>query len=237
MKGRGTITITMGCICFVLTAVMFMQFKTVKQTDITSIESMREAELRTEVSNWKNKYTEIEQKLEETKSKLDEYKGIYENSQESTEVLEKELREANILLGLTDVEGEGIVVTLSDNDEKNIEAYDILQLINELRLAGAEAISVNDVRIVNMSDVVDINVSEDSSFIVINGKRLSSPYTVKAIGNQSYLESGLTKKNSGYMDNIIKGNDKTATLKRENKIQISKYDGTMNLKYVEEGEQ
>ena len=70
--------------------------------------------------------------------------------------------------------------------------------------------------------------------IVINGKKMSSPYVVKAIGDQSYLESGLTTKDTGYIDVYIKGNKKTATIERQNEIQILKYDGEMSLKYAEE---
>ena len=52
-KGKITMTITIGIACFVLVLVMFMQFKIVNETDITSIENMRETELRTELANWK----------------------------------------------------------------------------------------------------------------------------------------------------------------------------------------
>ena len=50
-KGKITVIITMIIVCFALTLVMSMQFKIVNQTDITSIENMREAELRTELAN------------------------------------------------------------------------------------------------------------------------------------------------------------------------------------------
>ena len=39
--------ISIGAIALILTMVLFIQFKTVKETDITAIETMREAELRT----------------------------------------------------------------------------------------------------------------------------------------------------------------------------------------------
>lgn len=229
-KGKITIAITAGAVSIVLMAVMFMQFKTIEETDITSIESMRESELRTSISEWKTKYEEAHTKLEETTAQIKEYTDKTQSNQETTEVLEKELSNADMLVGKTDVEGQGIIVTLSDNENKSIEAYDILQLVNELRLAGAEAISVNDVRIINMSDIVDIS----NSYIVINGQRLTSPYVVKAIGNQTYLESGLTQKDYGYMDKIIKGNDKTAKIEKDNKIKILKYNGDMKTKYIEE---
>ena len=55
-KGRNVMIISIGAIALILTMVIFIQFKTVKETDITAIETMREAELRTELSNWKAKY-------------------------------------------------------------------------------------------------------------------------------------------------------------------------------------
>ena len=73
-KGKITITITLGLVCFVLLFVMFMQFKTVEQTDITAIETMRESELRAELSNWKTKYEETNKKLQETIQNKNEYK-------------------------------------------------------------------------------------------------------------------------------------------------------------------
>lgn len=233
MKGKGTLTIVLGFICFILVTVMFAQFKTVEKTDITSIEAMRESELRTTLTNWKTKYEETEKKLQETNEKIVEYKEKGVNNQETLELLEKELQEANLLLGKTDVTGKGVVVTLSDNNENTIDIYDILQLLNELKLAGAEAISINGVRIVNTTDVALIN----NSYIKIDDNRLNSPYVVKAIGDPVKLESGLMQKDSGYMDKIIKAMDKTATVERQDNIIIPKYEGKMTTKYIEMEEQ
>lgn len=129
--------------------------------------------------------------------------------------------------------GEGVIVTLSDNDVSEIDIYDILQLLNELKLAGAEAISINEIRVVNTTDVALIN----NSYIKMDDHRLNSPYVVKAIGDPVKLESGLMQKESGYMDKIIKAMDKTATVERSNNIVIPKYDGKMTIKYIEMEEQ
>ena len=198
MKGKLTMTITIGIMCTVLLYVMLVQFKTVEETDITEIENMREAELRTEVANWKTKYEDVSKKYEETTKTIREYEDKITNNQEASELLQEELERANMLLGKTDVQGEGIVITLSDNRERKIEIYDILQLINELKLAGAEAISINDERIIATTDIKEVN----SMYIVVDGKRITSPYVVKAIGNQTYLESGLTTKDYGYIDAV-----------------------------------
>ena len=46
-------TVIIGLVCIVFFAVMFMQFKTIEETDITAIENMRETELRAAISEWK----------------------------------------------------------------------------------------------------------------------------------------------------------------------------------------
>jgi uncharacterized protein YlxW (UPF0749 family) len=213
-----------------LVCIMFMQFKTVEKTDIKALEAMRETELRAEVASWKTKYEETNKKYEDTLLKIDEYKSKIINNQETSELLLKELEQANMALGKTDVVGSGIIITLSDNDIAQIEAYDIFKLINDLRLAGAEAISVNDERIINMSDVKDIA----PGLIVIDDTRIMSPYVIKAIGDTTYLESGLTLKTYGYMDLVIKGYDKTGTIERSDNILIKKYNKEMKLDYAEE---
>ena len=227
-RNKIIVSIIIGLMCFVLVFTMFIQFNTIEQTDLANIATMRETELREEFTKWNTRYEELYARYEEEEVKKQEYQNSLGTDDEASNLLDKELNETNILLGLTAVTGPGIIVTLSNNSTKNIDAYDLLELVNELRLAGAEAISINDERIVAMSDIVDINYS----FIVVNGNRISSPYVVKAIGNQTYLESGLTAKEYGYMDNIIKGNGKTATLERNDNIEIPKFTGNLEMNYA-----
>lgn len=227
-RNKIVVSIIIGLMCFVLVFTMFIQFNTIEQTDLANIATMRETELREELTKWNTRYEELYARYEEEEIKKQEYQNSLGTDDEASNLLDKELNETNILLGLTAVTGPGIIVTLSNNSTKNIDAYDLLELVNELRLAGAEAISINDERIVAMSDIVDINYS----FIVVNGNRISSPYVVKAIGNQTYLESGLTAKEYGYMDNIIKGNGKTATLERNDNIEIPKFTGNLEMNYA-----
>lgn len=133
-------------------------------------------------------------------------------------------------LGKTDVEGQGIEIIIREtgNEEvPRISADDLLLIVNALKLAGAEAISINDARIINMSDIVDIN----NSFIKVNGQRIVAPYVIKAIGNQTYLESGLIG-NGGYVDELKKiGHD--VSIEKINKVKITKYNGEIKTKYME----
>lgn len=230
MKGKGTMIVTISAMIALLVCVIFMQFRTVEKTDITTLEAMRETELRAEIASWKTKYEETSKKLLEVQNTITEYDEKMANNQETSELLEQELQQANMRLGKTNVIGSGIVVTLKDNEMAQIDAYDIYKLINELRLAGAEAISVNGIRITTMTDVKGIR----PGLIVIDGDKTTSPYIVKAIGDQTYLESGLTLKTYGYIDYVIKGYDKTATIERQERIEIPKTSKDLILEYAEE---
>lgn len=221
-----SLSISIGCVAFILSLVMFTQFKTIEQTDIIAIETMRETELRTELADCKAKYEEVQTKLEDTKSKIAEYKTQMASEEDATELLRQELKEAHKFLGYTDVEGQGIVITLEDNNFKNIERFDLISLINELRLAGAEAICINEERIVSNTDIALIN----NRIILVNGRRISGPYIVKAIGDKKYLESAITIK-GGYLDEI-KASEKNIKYDIGDNIRINKFAGTMKLDYV-----
>ena len=183
-KGKITVMITIAIACFVLTMVMCMQFKIVKQTDITSIETMREEELRSELANWKKMYKKAEV----------------------------------------------IVITINDlnsEDLQPISSYYLLIIVDYLRLAGAEAISINGERIINMSDIAYIG----NSIIFVNQQRILAPYIIQAIGDPTKLESTLLG-NGGYVEEL-KNIGFDINIERENKINIKKYSKDIGYKYIQ----
>lgn len=206
-KGKVTLIIMIAISCFVLSLVMCMQFKIVKQTDITLIEAMREEELKSELANFKQLYKQAEEQYQEKLLKLNEYREKEESEEESEKLIANELIQSTMYLGKTDVKGEGIIITIKDIDELTIEgenidpisAEDLLIIVDYLRLAGAEAISINEERIINMSEIVDIS----SYIIFVNQQRILSPYVIKAIGNPATLESTLLG-NGGYIEELRK---------------------------------
>lgn len=226
-KGKLTMTITIGLMCLILSTVIFVQFKTINQTDITSLENMREDELRTEISNFKQKVTEIEEQLEETNLKISEYEETINTDKQASDLLVKELEQQNNILGKNAVSGSGVVITLTDTRAQKISPEDLRQLLNGLKTAGAEAISINGQRIVYDSYVVDLG----GTFISINGKREVSPYVVKAIGNPTYLESELSKKQYGYIDTKLE-EGKDIVLERQENILIDAYTGNLDMEYA-----
>lgn len=210
-----------GLMSLILVYVMFIQFRLVNETDTEEIQFMRETELRETLAAYKSNYDDAYEELVGVQSKIDEYKQAEKSEEETIALLEQEIKAAEIKLGLTAVKGEGITIKMEDTEEYSIRYSDLLYLLNELIYAGAEAISINGERIVNMTDLANVG-----NFVLINGNRTTSPFTIKAIGDTTKLQSALSIK-GGYIDMY---GDAISTQTGE--ISISKYDGKMTLNYA-----
>lgn len=226
-----SVTIVVFIVCIVIVGVMLMQFRTVEQTDITEIENMRESELRTELSEWRTRYEEISTQLEETNKRIEEYNQTIEDKEAASKLVDEELTESNILLGKTDVYGEGVEVTLN-NGTKTVDAYDLIDLVNELRYAGAEAISINENRVLATTDIVDM---ADYTYIMVNLKRIQAPYVVKAIGDKDYMSTILNMKGSGFVDRATTSG-LNVSVTNKNRVEIPKYSDEFEIEYMQEVE-
>ena len=227
-KGKITISIVVFFISMMLVSLIFIQFRTVEESNAIGIESMREDELRQEILNWKTKYNEIDEKIKSNNEKIDEYTKTIQNNQQSSELLDNELKEYNMLVGKTDVSGDGIIMKLSDNPELSYTSSNLVYLINELKYAGAEAISINGQRIVNTTDIVGINSNQ---YILVNGERIVSPYEIKAIGNREDFEKIINFPNEGFYP-YYKSKGYTIDMNYQSNIKINGYDKEITVKYL-----
>lgn len=176
-KAKVTLYITVIYICTILVCVGFMRFKVVDNTDLETEESLIETELRQEIASLKEKYNQVVEETETVNDKIKEYQEQMEKNEDASELITNELKQTTQLLGKTDVKGDGIVVILQDNEKEIIIESDLSEIINELKYAGAEAISINDIRIDTMTDITTTN----NGIMLINGERISSPYVIKVI--------------------------------------------------------
>lgn len=140
-----------------------------------------------------------------------------------------------ILAGSVDVEGPGVVVTLSDsgvNNDKDPDYFvihdaDIIFLVNELKDAGAEAISVNDERLISTSSIGCWGTN-----ITINHNACTGPpFTIKAIGDPETLETNLNDDRSHATTLKVFGVG--VSIERNEKLLIPKYNGEAGFKYAE----
>ncbi|WP_097868402.1 DUF881 domain-containing protein [Streptomyces sp. rh34] len=129
------------------------------------------------------------QRLEDEKQRLDDQRTELENSSDQAEearkqTLEKE-RQLGILAGTVAAQGPGITLTITD--PSGAVAPDmLLDAIQELRAAGAEAIQVNGVRV-----VAGTYFAGDAGDIQVDGKKIEAPYEFTVIGKPQDLEPAL----------------------------------------------
>jgi uncharacterized protein YlxW (UPF0749 family) len=154
---------------------------------------------------------------------------------ESQDALLSELSKARLASGLIAVKGPGVVVVLNDSsksiqpgEDPNlylIHDEDLLKVVNELRAAGAEAISINGQRMLAVSEIRCAGPT-----IQVNGNRIAPPFAISAIGDPALLESSLRMK-GGVLENLVFWGIQTS-LEKPKEVVIPGYPGTIKFKHA-----
>ena len=232
--------IIVALISFILCFLITLQVRTIQQSESDILRLKNENELRDEINEWKDLYETATYKIKDLENKITEYKNNATTRDKTLSLLNNEIEDLKILAGLTELQGAGIIVTLDDTRAINqiaadagfydpnvyvIHDSDILLVINELKAAGAEAISVNGQRITSNTEVRCVG-----PVIQINGIRLTAPFKISAIGAPEYLASSL-KLRGGIIDSIEQS-DIDVIIEKLDSIVIPKLEGVIEYKYA-----
>ncbi|MEW9093658.1 MAG: DUF881 domain-containing protein [Clostridiaceae bacterium] len=187
--------VSVAMVCAILGFMLAYQFKVLYRREQLGVNPYNTADMTVQIEQYKKEKESLNKKINETQGKLKEYEEAAAGKDDRTKALLKELEDTRITTGTTDVEGEGVIIYLTPNSGLfgNIDAKvtdkHLVYLVNELRYAGAEAISINDIRITGKSG---IRISGNS--ISINGEDRVSPskrIVIKAIGPKKNLQAML----------------------------------------------
>lgn len=185
-------------------------------------------------------YTKLSKELNALQNTLQKQNEENKALVDLTTSLKEQLKNYEMLAGKADIKGKGIIVTLKDNTDgvknnnRNPELWiihdaDIRNLVNELSSAGAEAISVNDERLVATSEI-----KADGLVILINNNKLTSPFVIKAIGNPDILER--TLKMRGGIAEQLQSFGLIAAVEKPETLTIPMYKGELQMKYAQPAE-
>lgn len=156
------------------------------------------------------------QRLEDEKQRLEDQRDGLENSSDQAEEARKQTvereRQLGILAGTVAAEGPGITLTIDDK-KGTVEADMLLDAIQELRAAGAEAIQVNDVRV-----VANTYLSDADGGVSVDGRKIGKPYHFKVIGKPQDLEPALNI--PGGVVQTLEKEQATVTVTRAEKIDV-----------------
>jgi len=226
------IAILLGIMCFLLTIGIFIQVKTVSQSGTQAARTMGEKELRNSVLEMKEKYEKqnkiLDGKEKELKTLID---SVSVNDSTSSELSER-LNEINSEIGLTALQGEGIIIYLEDGEENGINNSksvihdsDLKAIVNDLCIAGAEAISINGQRIVNNTAITCIG-----NVIKINDEKIGNPFEICAIGAKAFLDGAVSM--NGRTLSQMKKDGVKVDIKRSDSVVIPRFDGIFTSDYI-----
>ena len=235
MTNKKKISLVLGTMCFALTVGICIQIKTVKNISSRISQNYEENNLRAEVLKYKEKYDNLLRETEEIDRELQQQiEKATENNSELEEA-KNQINEGNKIIGLTEVTGSGVIFTVADSDTDPNTVFDsskllvhdsdILKIVNELKNAGAEAISINGQRVILTTSIIC-----GGNIINVNGERIGSPFEIKAIGSPEALAN--LSRTGGWLSILKDRGIKVSDLKKTNNITIPKYSGVLNFKYL-----
>ncbi|MFI9823531.1 DUF881 domain-containing protein [Streptomyces sp. NPDC052013] len=156
------------------------------------------------------------QRLEDEKQGLEQQREELENSSDQAEEARRQTaekqRQLGVLAGTVAAQGPGITMTIEDT-KGTVEADMLLDAIQELRAAGAEAIQVNGVRV-----VANTYLSDSGNGVSVDGNKITAPYRFKVIGKPQDLEPALNI--PGGVVQTLEKEQATVAVERSTKIVV-----------------
>lgn len=220
-KGR----LSIACVCMVLGFMLAVQFRTTQ--DIKAATPLQRVEVLTE------RLQKLETENDDLRSELQDLKSNAVAG--SGEKLSEDML---MISGGVALEGPGIIVTIDDSakgaqelkkaDDLNlylVHDEDLLKVVNELRAAGAEAISLNGQRLTATSEIRCAGPT-----VSVNNVRSAPPFEIRAIGNIKDLENAINMR--GGVADTLKVWGIHMELASSEKVWIPAYKNAMRYKYA-----
>lgn len=177
---------------------------------------------------------DLQGELVRLREDLERYRKEAAENTASGEAMRGELEKLELTAGLVEVTGPGVTVVLTDSaavnttgNEQNylIHDSDLLSVINELRSAGAEAISLNGERLLSTSAV-----RCTGPVVTVNGRQYASPFIIFAIGDPTTLYDALSMR-SGVADILGQWGIKVQVTQSP-QLTIPQYRGSVEYRFL-----
>lgn len=224
-----------------LVMAIYIQINTIEEATKSVGTTLKDnSDLKDELLSRQGKYESLYKKLEESEKKLERVRLNAAAKNETDSINEAEIKNNQKLLGLTEISGPGYIIKLDENKEINAEEVlnisgyivheeDLLYIVNELFNAGADAVSINNQRVVSTTSILC-----DGNIIRINGKMVGTPITIKAIGYPERIDGALNRP-GGYLQLMANDGVEVYVEKTDN-ITIPKYEGVYTYEYLLRGD-
>jgi uncharacterized protein YlxW (UPF0749 family) len=191
--------LTLAAVAFVLGILVVVQLRS--QTGGSALEAVSTQNLTTLVANLNSQNDRLRTEIATLTDQLDELHADQATGATSVDQIASDLARIRAWTGLDPVSGRGVMITIGGR----IEAGAVQELINELRNAGAEAIAIEDFRVVSGT-----TVSGEPGSLDVDGFVLGNPFRIRVIGTPETLVGSLTR--AGGIVAQLAATDPSATL-------------------------
>ncbi|MBW3094023.1 DUF881 domain-containing protein [Bifidobacterium sp. 64T4] len=181
VRASSTILITLMC------ALLGFGYMTQINSGPSAYETMSEDELVRLINETSTQAQNLEQRKNQLSQQLSSLKAAADQREQAQRIANQNKETSGIISGRLPAQGKGVIVTIGKGTDKDIDASTMFTLIEELRNAGAEVISINDVRVVTSTSIW----ADDDGGLECDGIPLTTPYTVRAIGNPADLQNAV----------------------------------------------
>ena len=232
-KNRGELAI--GAVCVVLGILLAVLLRSVMVNSAADAAGAGRLETLQNLYNDEvDKSEKLQAQLDQTEAELQTYRDAAASGSSQSEALKAELSKLQMEAGLVDVEGPGVMVSLRDSTVANITGEeadyiihdnDLLSVVNELRDAGAEAISLNGERLLATSEIRCAG-----SVVIVNGRRYTAPFVFNAVGDPTTLYNALIMR-GGVVDVLGQWKIEVKVTASE-KLLVPKYSGVIEFRYA-----
>lgn len=234
MKKRDKVWLLL--ICMILGIFLSAQFKVIQKN--FSSEGLTPNQKLTQMAVELKQLREEKETLLKDLAEYDAKLSAIEETASQENVVIKNLRgdldKYKLIAGFKDVKGEGVVISI-DNPPNDVNFnYDVnivyefellLSVVNELNAAGAEAICINDQRIISTTEI-----RTAGNAININSIPQSPPYVIKAIGNKDTLD-GAVNQIFGIVS-ILRDRRYQVSVRKLDEVVIPRYNDVVRIDYA-----
>lgn len=174
--------------------------RTIRQE--VELPTLRVRDLAVLVQQQEDALRALQAEVADLRAKLTEYETAAAQGRSSAETLAREVESYRMVLGLTPVEGPGVIVRVSERPipgtvvAPSVQAADLSGLVNELWSGGAEAVAVSGVRV-----LATTGFRQSAQAIVAGIFRLEPPYEIRAIGDPAVMKATLNLR-GGFVEGL-----------------------------------
>lgn len=230
--------VSIGIICMILGLVLALQFKAVQSDYLQGVGSAQKAQdLAVELKKIRIEKEALKSEINSLESKIKEIEEAEAKEDVLVRNIRNELEKYKIISGFKKVKGPGVIVVIDDPPidpqmpaDVSVIMYNydlLLGLINKLNDAGAEAISINEQRLVARSE---INLA--GSNVNINSVPTAPPFVIKAIGNPDTLSSTLNIRFGIVEQMKSERYNLRVTVEKKDEVVIPRYNEIIKFRYA-----